>query len=281
MDNSVMTYLATIASCSATFIAIIGGMIANKAISDAAEKEVIENQINNIDVEIKQLEQELQNVKKTIAESKAKEFILKNMNDLLYGKDIEKVLCDKVEEYDEYKKQFTSYWEKALGIVKGDKKENYDDFEYWVSVNSNYQKLNNSYGQTGSDIMRISLLKNNLMVSDQQMHFSRETKKDMIQCSYNNALQRKKQLQEQEEKIMKRGKSIWMGIIIFIMATIIDVVFPIMYLYDIDWTSCDLIENLLIAKIPFVNVTIANIVLLAMTLYICMLFPRKRKRRED
>ena len=129
--------------------------------------------------------------------------------------------------------------------------------------------------------MRISLLKNNLMVSDQQMHFSRETKKDMIQCSYNNALQRKKQLQEQEEKIMKRGKSIWMGIIIFIMATIIDVVFPIMYLYDIDWTSCDLIENLLIAKIPFVNVTIANIVLLAMTLYICMLFPRKRKRRED
>ena len=281
MDNSVMTYLATIASCSATFIAIIGGMIANKAISDAAEKEVIENQINNIDVEIKQLEQELQNVKKTIAESKAKEFILKNMNDLLHGKDIEKVLCDKVEEYDEYKKQFTSYWEKALGIVKGDKKENYDDFEYWVSVNSNYQKLNNSYGQTGSDIMRISLLKNNLMVSDQQMHFSRETKKDMIQCSYNNALQRKKQLQEQEEKIMKRGKSIWMGIIIFIMATIIDVVFPIMYLYDIDWTSCDLIENLLIAKIPFVNVTIANIVLLAMTLYICMLFPRKRKRRED
>ena len=281
MDNSVMTYLATIASCSATFIAIIGDMIANKAISDAAEKEVIENQINNIDVEIKQLEQELQNVKKTIAESKAKEFILKNMNDLLHGKDIEKVLCDKVEEYDEYKKQFTSYWEKALGIVKGDKKENYDDFEYWVSVNSNYQKLNNSYGQTGSDIMRISLLKNNLMVSDQQMHFSRETKKDMIQCSYNNALQRKKQLQEQEEKIMKRGKSIWMGIIIFIMATIIDVVFPIMYLYDIDWTSCDLIENLLIAKIPFVNVTIANIVLLAMTLYICMLFPRKRKRRED
>lgn len=281
MDNSVMTYLATIASCSATFIAIIGGMIANKAISDAAEKEVIENQINNIDVEIKQLEQELQNVKKTIAESKAKEFILKNMNDLLHGKDIEKVLCDKVEEYDEYKKQFTSYWEKALGIVKGDKKENYDDFEYWVSVNSNYQKLNNSYRQAGSDIMRISLLKNNLMVSDQQMHFSRETKKDMIQCSYNNALQRKKQLQEQEEKIMKRGKSIWMGIIIFIMATIIDVVFPIMYLYDIDWTSCDLIENLLIAKIPFVNVTIANIVLLAMTLYICMLFPRKRKRRED
>ena len=281
MDNSVMTYLATIASCSATFIAIIGDMIANKAISDAAEKEVIENQINNIDVEIKQLEQELQNVKKTIAESKAKEFILKNMNDLLHGKDIEKVLCDKVEEYDEYKKQFTSYWEKALGIVKGDKKENYDDFEYWVSVNSNYQKLNNSYGQTGSDIMRISLLKNNLMVSDQQMHFSRETKKDMIQCSYNNALQRNKQLQEQEEKIMKRGKSIWMGIIIFIMATIIDVVFPIMYLYDIDWTSCDLIENLLIAKIPFVNVTIANIVLLAMTLYICMLFPRKRKRRED
>lgn len=281
MDNSVMTYLATIASCSATFIAIIGGMIANKAISDAAEKEVIENQINNIDVEIKQLEQELQNVKKTIAESKAKEFILKNMNDLLHGKDIEKVLCDKVEEYDEYKKQFTSYWEKALGIVKGDKKENYDDFEYWVSVNSNYQKLNNSYTQAGSDIMRISLLKNNLMVSDQQMHFSRETKKDMIQCSYNNALQRKKQLQEQEEKIMKRGKSIWMGIIIFIMATIIDVVFPIMYLYDIDWTSCDLIENLLIAKIPFVNVTIANIVLLAMTLYICMLFPRKRKRRED
>ena len=281
MDNSVMTYLATIASCSATFIAIIGGMIANKAISDAAEKEVIENQINNIDVEIKQLEQELQNVKKTIAESKAKEFILKNMNDLLQGKDIEKVLCDKVEEYDEYKKQFTSYWEKALGIVKGDKKENYDDFEYWVSVNSNYQKLNNSYIQAGSDIMRISLLKNNLMVSDQQMHFSRETKKDMIQCSYNNALQRKKQLQEQEEKIMKRGKSIWMGIIIFIMATIIDVVFPIMYLYDIDWTSCDLIENLLIAKIPFVNVTIANIVLLAMTLYICMLFPRKRKRRED
>lgn len=281
MDNSVMTYLATIASCSATFIAIIGGMIANKAISDAAEKEVIENQINNIDVEIKQLEQELQNVKKTIAESKAKEFILKNMNDLLHGKDIEKVLCDKVEEYDEYKKQFTSYWEKALGIVKGDKKENYDDFEYWVSVNSNYQKLNNSYEQAGSDIMRISLLKNNLMVSDQQMHFSRETKKDMIQCSYNNALQRKKQLQEQEEKIMKRGKSIWMGIIIFIMATIIDVVFPIMYLYDIDWTSCDLIENLLIAKIPFVNVTIANIVLLAMTLYICMLFPRKRKRRED
>lgn len=281
MDNSVMTYLATIASCSATFIAIIGGMIANKAISDAAEKEVIENQINNIDVEIKQLEQELQNVKKTIAESKAKEFILKNMNDLLHGKDIEKVLCDKVEEYDEYKKQFTPYWEKALGIVKGDKKENYDDFEYWVSVNSNYQKLNNSYTQAGSDIMRISLLKNNLMVSDQQMHFSRETKKDMIQCSYNNALQRKKQLQEQEEKIMKRGKSIWMGIIIFIMATIIDVVFPIMYLYDIDWTSCDLIENLLIAKIPFVNVTIANIVLLAMTLYICMLFPRKRKRRED
>ena len=281
MDNSVMTYLATIASCSATFIAIIGGMIANKAISDAAEKEVIENQINNIDVEIKQLEQELQNVKKTIAESKAKEFILKNMNDLLHGKDIEKVLCDKVEEYDEYKKQFTPYWEKALGIVKGDKKENYDDFEYWVSVNSNYQKLNNSYTQAGSDIMRISLLKNNLMVSDQQMHFSRETKKDMIQCSYNNALQRKKQLQEQEEKIMKRGKSIWMGIIIFIMATIIDVVFPITYLYDIDWTSCDLIENLLIAKIPFVNVTIANIVLLAMTLYICMLFPRKRKRRED
>ena len=111
------TILSTMIACSATFVAIIGGLIANKAISDRAEKEAIERQLSQIDLEISAIDRDIDSVSNWINEYNAKEFIQENIDELLDGKPLVEVYNHDDSndiEYDE----MLPFWDSVLDAVK-------------------------------------------------------------------------------------------------------------------------------------------------------------------
>ena len=109
--------LSVMIGCTATFVAIIGGLIANKAISDTAEKESIDKQLQQIDAEIAINEKELDWLYNWIDEYNAKDFIRDNLEDLLNEKPFSEVYDPHDSIEIEYSK-LSDYWEKAIDVVK-------------------------------------------------------------------------------------------------------------------------------------------------------------------
>lgn len=125
------TILSTMIACSATFVAIIGGLIANKAISDRAEKESIDRQLQQIDAELKVNKKELNGLYEWIDTYNAKDFIRNHLEELISRAPLADVYDhdDSNEiEYDD----LLPYWDKALIALKrfsatADSERNNDD----------------------------------------------------------------------------------------------------------------------------------------------------------
>ena len=75
--------LSAMVGCSATFVAIIGGLIANKGLADRAEKESIDRQLSQIGIEIDIIDTRIDNVDSWLNTYNAKEFIHENIDELL------------------------------------------------------------------------------------------------------------------------------------------------------------------------------------------------------
>lgn len=109
--------LSVMIGCTATFVAIIGGLIANKAISDTTEKESIDKQLKQIHAETAINEKDLDWLYNWIDEYNAKEFIRNNLEDLLNQKKFSEVYDPNDSIEIEYSK-LSEYWGKAVDVVK-------------------------------------------------------------------------------------------------------------------------------------------------------------------
>ena len=111
------TQLSTMASCSATLIAIIGGLVANKVISLSAEKKSAQNRITQIDEEFKRCDEKISELTEWIDYYDAEEYIDDNLEDLLELKELSEVYVDTPDNSMSYD-EMLPYWNKALELVK-------------------------------------------------------------------------------------------------------------------------------------------------------------------
>lgn len=112
-DISIFT---TIASLSASFVAILGGFIASKLITVNGERERITANIEEIDLQLDLKTEERDRLQKRLDEDDALDFIRDNISDLINQEPLDKV-------YEEDKQNrlqqddLLPYWDKALVLV--------------------------------------------------------------------------------------------------------------------------------------------------------------------
>lgn len=117
MTNELTALLTTIASASASFVAILGGFIASKLIAVNGEREAVDSRLQELKYEIELKQQECDNLQEGITSDDALDFIREhaaNVADMdalsnVYEKDEQQLL-----EYDELE----PYWDDALALAK-------------------------------------------------------------------------------------------------------------------------------------------------------------------
>lgn len=105
--------LTAIASCSATFVAIIGGLIANKAISDSSEKGSIRNQLKQINAEIHSNDTRIDELSRWLEEDDAEEFIGDHLDNLLQLRQLEDIYDSSSKDEPTFE-DLQPYWERAI-----------------------------------------------------------------------------------------------------------------------------------------------------------------------
>lgn len=109
--------LTAMVACTSTFVAIIGGLIANKAISITAEKESVDKQLQQIEVEQTAVEKEITELGEWLEADDAKDFISDNFRALLKGKALSEVYDINDNNRLDYK-ALLPYWNKMLDAAK-------------------------------------------------------------------------------------------------------------------------------------------------------------------
>ena len=117
MTNELTALLTTIASASASFVAILGGFIASKLIAVNGEREAVDSRLQELKYEIELKQQECDSLQEGITSDDALDFIrahaanVANMDALInvYEEDEQQLL-----EFDELE----PYWDNALALAK-------------------------------------------------------------------------------------------------------------------------------------------------------------------
>lgn len=107
--------LTTISSASASFIAILGGLVASKLLTISSERDAVLAKISEIDKEISAKESQKDTLQKENNDSDALDFIELNITDLLRQISLERVYessTDKTLSID----TLLPYWEKSISI---------------------------------------------------------------------------------------------------------------------------------------------------------------------
>ncbi len=109
--------LTTVAACSATVVAIIGGFIASKLISIGTERTEIINKLSEIDKEISFRKNEADDLQSDIDEDDSQDFIVEHIDDI-----IEENGLDAVYKFEDQppidKDALRPYWEIAQTVYK-------------------------------------------------------------------------------------------------------------------------------------------------------------------
>lgn len=115
MGFDVHSLLYTIASLSASFVAILGGFIASKLISIHGEREAIKSKMDNISQELHVIKTEYDDAVQYMQEDDALDFIRKHASGIKDGHNFKEAYEadeDKFFEYEELKK----YWDRAVFV---------------------------------------------------------------------------------------------------------------------------------------------------------------------
>lgn len=124
--------LTTIAACSASFVAILGGFIASRLISLNAERDEIQTRLSEINEEIVFYEKERNTSQSAIDEDDALDFIIDNIVGIIEEESLDTVY--KEENHPRIEKAvLIPYWEKAMNVLSllyDDLKDRNDDDVY-------------------------------------------------------------------------------------------------------------------------------------------------------
>lgn len=276
--------LSVMIGCTATFVAIIGGLIANKAISDTAEKESIDKQLKQIHAETAINEKDLDWLYNWIDEYNAKEFIRNNLEDLLNQKQFSEVYDPNDSIEIEYSK-LSDYWGKAVDVVKkfdvislteknndGVPKELIDEldgFQYAI-CSEHHNCIENGH---------VSLFDKTISLDTQKyrvQHYNENYEKI-------NSLEKECDILDAKAKLLKErldtisiSKDIKGGMKIFAIVSITNIILPIMFMLFNPTTN----------KVWYYTETIISLLtfsigIITMIKYIYSLFPKKKPDKEE
>jgi hypothetical protein len=112
-----MTIFYTIASASASFVAILGGLIASKILSLNTERETLRNRLKELESEINIKTEERERLQKGLDEDDALDFIRDHCTDLVNREPLSNIYAD-----DEQNRltivEIEPYWAISLDLVK-------------------------------------------------------------------------------------------------------------------------------------------------------------------
>lgn len=272
--------LTTMIACTSTFVAIIGGLIANKAISDTAEKESIDRQWQQISAEQKVNEKELTNLYEWIDEYNAKDFIRHHLEELVF----ERPLSDVYDTDDSNDISFDTllpYWDKSLIAVKKFKNaattspernndyvpktliDELDSFQYSI-CSEHHSCIENGRVSLADELSSVNAQKYRV-----QYYNETSDKVDEIERQ-NEILNAKKKLLQERLETVSVGQGIKSGMKIFSIVSIFNIILPIFFMLtnptsNITWYHTEI-------AISFVSFIMGIGI---MVHYIFSLFPKK------
>lgn len=276
--------LSVMIGCSATFVAIIGGLIANKAISDTAEKETIDKQLQQIDAELTINRKELEWLYEWVDEYNAKDFVRDNLDALLDKSQLSDVYdTDNSNEMDY--DNLLPYWNKALAAVEkfqavaSAEKNNdgvpkplldeLDNFQYEIC--SEYHNCIEDRKMSFFD-RTISPNISKYRIQHYNENFEKINKLE-IECEILDA---KEKLLQERQKTISISKDIKGGMKIFTIVSIINIILPIIFML-FNPTSNKMwyyIET----SISLFTFSVGIIIMIT---YIYSLFPKKKTNIKD
>lgn len=108
--------LTTIAACSASIVAILGGLIASKLLALNAEREESNTRLSEIDEEISFYKEERDKIQATLDEDDALDFIRDNIESLIERKKLDSIY--QAENWPSIEKEtLKPYWQHALDLI--------------------------------------------------------------------------------------------------------------------------------------------------------------------
>ncbi len=277
------TVLTTMVACTSTFVAIIGGLIANKAISDTAEKESIDRQLQQINAELTVNEKELDGLYKWIDEYNAKDFIRDNLEALLEKKPLSAVYDSDDSNQIEYS-DLLPYWDKALIVVKKvqaaslSEKNNDGIPKTLVDELDNFQYEICSEHRNSIESGRVNLLDTSFSLNTHkyrvQYYNENYDKIDKLEKDCEIITVKKQLLQERRDAV-SIGKDIKSGMMIFSVVSIVNIILPIFFM----------LHNPTSNKIWYYTESVISIVtfiigISVMVHYIFSLFPQKNEKKK-
>lgn len=277
------TVLTTMVACTSTFAAIIGGLIANKAISDKSEKDIIDRQIQQIDIELRIYGNELYELYKCIDNYNAKDFIRNHLKELIFKTPLANVYDPDDSNEIKYD-NLLPYWNKALialnkfrsaaGLERNNDDvpkilvDELDDFQY--SICSEFHHCFES-GQVSLYDTTISL-----DTEKYRIQYYNETFDKIVELERKTEiLKAKKELLQNRCETISVGKEIKSGMKIFSTVSIINIIFPLLLM--LKNPTSNLIWYYIETAISFISFIIGICIMIR---YILSLFPKNNEKKE-
>lgn len=271
--------LSVMIACTATFVAIIGGLIANKAITDRAEKESIERQLSQIKLEIEIADKKVDSLDEWLNVRNAKDFIRDHLDELLAEENLGDFYEDADNE-DITQEELLPYWNKALEAVKKFKANAYeernkdnvpksiidelDSFQY--DICSSYPE---SIGQ-GNKVLFETVSLSNGSIRAIVERYNEKVKELEEELAIKEQLIVKESMLKDIKQDVIASKPVKNGIRIFVLVSLFCIVMPLIFMLFNPTTNC--VWYAIEIVLSFVSFIIG---ILVMIIYICSLFPKK------
>ncbi len=111
------TLYTTVAQCSATIVAILGGFIASKLITIGSDREEIKSKIKELEIQIDFKDNEIKNLLHEKEVENANYFIKRHINNLIEDSSIDDIYSCQEDYYIEID-ALRPYWSHALGLIE-------------------------------------------------------------------------------------------------------------------------------------------------------------------
>lgn len=281
------TQLSTIASCSGTFIAIIGGLVANKVIALSTEKKSAQNRIKQIDDEYKKCEKRIKELSEWLDDYDAEEYVGENLDSLLELKELSEVYIDTPDNsmgYDD----LLPYWNKSLTAVKL-LKDSVQDVSVWGNLDTNgvpkviIDKLDKfqysicSQFHIANEYGELKVYRPTFAVTTSAMLVERynQNASDLEKYTDRMAVLLTEQMLLTPKAEMLVDTSTKKGMLIFGITALLNVILPVIFmLFNPTNSLCWYNTERIISVILFI------IGMITMCSYIYSLFPKKEKEQE-
>ncbi len=275
--------LTTISAAAASFVAILGGLIASKLLSISGERDAVNENLKNLNNDLKFLQNQNTILQKEIDEDNAQDFILDHLDDLLKYRTIENCY-PQTEQIEISCEALTPYWNKALDLLhelisagNGNDKFNSD----FIPNNLAKKYVNDSFSY---EILKAIMQSNNQSMFGTYSNINVPHISGILHRDHYDAINKnnieitnckyKIEQLEKKKETLRSPKGIKIGLSVFGAFSLLCIILPLFFCpFKTDNFKC-----YLACKIVFI--VIFTIGLLMIFLYLVYLLKWEKKKKE-